>query len=226
MAKQERLALFLEKEAHELAELIKDIQGFSGLSISGHENLQLPKNRIKNWFFASQQKSPTIDCQINFAELPFPNEYFDVVILYHVFDEIDDIIAVLQEAKRVLRHDGLLLINGFERTRICARIMQRRLAQKTCITRKRYGLLDILAKLTELQFKHETFHFDFCRNKWLEKYLKYIVPFLGIGFWIKAKKEVASLTPLPEAAWELDTLLKPMAARPEYLSPQKQDIKS
>lgn len=226
MVKQERLALFLEKEAHELEHIIKEYQGFAGLVISGHEQLPTPQNHIKHWFFASRQKSQEIDCQINYNELPFPNEYFDLVILYHVFDEVDDIKSVLTEIKRILRNDGVILISGFERMRVCARVMQRRFAKKTCIKRKRYGILDIQAKLTELHFKLETFHFDFCKNKKLEHYLKYIVPFLGIGFWIKAQKEVIPLTPLGENTWELNPLLTTVATRPEYLSPQKQNIKN
>jgi SAM-dependent methyltransferase len=222
MSKQERLSLFLQKEQAALAAITEDYQGFSGLAISGHEQLYLPRYPVQHVFHASNYFSKHTDCQIDYKAQPFPNEYFDLVILYHVFDETDEISMVLKEAKRILRHDGILLISGFERMRICARVMQQRLAKRTCVGSKRYGILDIQSQLTELQFKLETYHFDFCKNKTLEKYLQNIVPFLGIGFWIKAQKEVLPLNPLIANSWELDPLLTPINTRPEYLSPQKQ----
>ena len=223
MARQERLSLFLDKERDELAQITQDHQGFAGLIINGHERLNLPSNRIKHVFTAGPQNSNANDCQINYTELPFANEFFDLIILNHIFDEVDEIAPVLIEAKRILRHDGILLINGFERMRMCARIMQRRFAKKTCIARKRYGILDIQSRLTTLDFQLETHHFDFCKNPKLEKCLKYIVPFLGIGFWIKAQKQVTPLNPLPQKNWELKPILTPLV-QPEYL--QKQELKN
>lgn len=221
MLNQERLALFLQKEKAVLDSLIKDCQGLAGLIVNGHEQLKKPDCHIKNIFSTSSQKAAHIDCQSKFSELPFPNNYFDLVILYHVFDEAEDIKAILTEAKRILRQDGILLINGFERLRICARVMQRRFSKKTCMKRKKYDLLDIQAKLAELGFKLETEHFDFCKNKTCEKVLSHVVPFLGIGFWIKAQKEVRPLNPL--AQWELKPLLNPVNAIPEYYSPPQQN---
>lgn len=222
MLKQERLSIFLQKERDTLAALIKDIQGLSGIVINGHEQLNLPLCRIKNIFNISSETSHEIDCQSNFSQLPFPKDFFDMVILYHVFDETEDINAILTEAKRILRHDGILLINGFERLRVCARIMQRRFSKKTCMKRKKYGLLDIQSRLAELDFKLKTEHFDFCKNKVLEKGLRHIVPFLGIGFWIKAQKEIRPLNPLAE--WELKPILSNAAAAvPEFYSPPQQN---
>jgi SAM-dependent methyltransferase len=225
MARQERLSIFLGKERDELAQIIQDCQGFAGLIVNGHEPLNLPFDRIQHVFTAGPKNSNANSCNINYTEMPFGNEFFDVIILNHIFDEVDEIMPVLTEAKRILRHDGVLLINGFERMRLCARVMQRRFAKKTCITRKRYGILDIQARLTELDFQIETHYFDFCKNPGLEKCLKYIVPFLGIGFWIKAQKQVAPLSPLPKNSWELKPILAPLA-NPEYLTPQKQELKN
>lgn len=221
MARQERLSIFLDKERDELAKLTQDYQGFAGLVVNGHEPLNLPGNQIKHVFSAGPQNSNTNDCQIDYTEMPFTNEAFDIVVLNHIFDETDEMTKVLTEAKRILRHDGILLINGFERMRLCARVMQRRFAKKTCVAHKRYGLLDIQARLSELGLQLETHHFDFCKNSQLEKCLKYIVPFLGIGFWIKAQKQVIPLNPLPQNSWELKPILAPLT-QPEYL--QKQEL--
>lgn len=223
MAKQERLSIFLQKEAETLSLITQEYQGFAGIIISGQKSLVLPEYPVRHLIRASQHFNQDIDCQIDFIQQPFPKEYFDLVILDHVFDESEDIEAILKEAKRILRNDGILLISGFERMRLCARIMQRRFAKHTCVKRKRYGILDIQAKLTELQFKLNTYHFDFCKNTTLEKYLQHIVPFLGIGFWIKAQKEVLPLNPLMANHWELNSALTPIRPHPEYLTPQRHE---
>jgi SAM-dependent methyltransferase len=222
MAKQERLALFFEKESTALMHLTQGYQGFAGLLLYQHTQPNLLKNQVKHCFFASNQNTEKIDCTIDYAQQPFANEYFDMIILYHIFDEIDQIQEILLEAKRILRHDGILLISGFEKNRICARALQQEFSQKKHLNTKYCSILEIQSALNELQFKLEASHFDFCKNSTIEKYLKHIVPFLGTGFWIKAQKELLPLTPLNVESWQLESLLTPVAARPEYSTPQKQ----
>jgi len=43
-------------------------------------------------------------------ECEFPNSCFDIVTLYHVLEHIENPIRLLQEIKRVLRDDGLLVV--------------------------------------------------------------------------------------------------------------------
>lgn len=63
-------------------------------------------------------------CQIFIGELgaaKYPSEYFDVVVLHHVIEHMDDPVAAIHEVARVLRPGGQLLIGTPDFDSGCAR---------------------------------------------------------------------------------------------------------
>ncbi len=51
------------------------------------------------------------------AQLPFPNGHFDVVVCFEVIEHVDDPDAVLDEFKRVMAPDGILVLSSPNRDR-------------------------------------------------------------------------------------------------------------
>jgi len=222
MPRQERLSLFLAKERTLLQTLLEGCFGFCSLVLTSHE-AALIKCPTQHQFYSSKQNLTQIDVRLDYTALPFPSNYFDCIILDHIVDVDEALPVIFREAARILRHDGVLLISGFERMRWCARLLQRQFAAKTGIKRKTYSLLDLQAQLLDLKFNTEVQHFDFCRARVLEKIIGEICPFLGTGFWLIARKQVIPLK-LVEEAWDFMPAIAPVnKTRPEYYLPPKQN---
>ena len=218
MVRQERLSLFLAKEQEILTDLLKQCFGFCGLIVSGHGFSATLKYPTQHAIKASGRAIQTTDLVLDYQNFPFANDYFDFIILDHVFDETSKLTEVLSEVARVLRPNGVLLISGFERLRLCARMLQKRFAKNMGTQRKPYSLLDLQARLLALQFRTEVQHFDFSRTPGLERMLRHLCPFLGVGFWIVAKQEVSPLKLVEDWSFmpKITQLVDP---RPEYYTP-------
>ena len=60
-------------------------------------------------------------CTGTLADARFPGEYFDVVVMHHVIEHLEDPIATLLEAYRILRRGGVLLLGTADFESGCAR---------------------------------------------------------------------------------------------------------
>lgn len=57
----------------------------------------------------------------NLTDARYPVEHFDVVVLYHVIEHLDDPIATILEARRILKSQGVLLLGTPDFDSACAR---------------------------------------------------------------------------------------------------------
>jgi SAM-dependent methyltransferase len=69
---------------------------------------------------APEETDHMLSAIASYQELPFPNEMFDIVILPHVLETVDNYPTVLREAVRVLKGEGYLLMLGFNPYRLHA----------------------------------------------------------------------------------------------------------
>lgn len=216
MKRQERLLLFFEREARMLNEVLAEHPGYAGLYFSSHTFPLLTTARLKFLFKAASHEIPDADAVFNTEELPLPSDFFDVVVLDHLLDTALSFEVLLKEALRVSRKQGSVIITGFNKSRLCSWPIQNTFGKTLSCPIKRYSALNILGLLDQLGFCTEVRYYDFCSSAFWNKILSKVVPFLGIGFIIIAKRRTIDLIPLEELNWNF-AAVKPVTtpAQPE-----------
>jgi SAM-dependent methyltransferase len=151
----------------------------------------------------------------NWAELPFAPDSIDLIVLSHVFERIDNAQALLKEVNTVLRHDGKLLISGFNPGRLRARNLAKCYHTKAAHLKLCSTVMFILQK-EGFEVK-QVCHYGFfrIRNKTLAKYINKLCrlfsPGLACGYLIVAEKKVlAAIAAKPD--WK-NPLLEPEKIR-------------
>ncbi len=214
MKRQDRLALFFEHEYRILEENLEPLAGSVGLFFSGGLPFIFRTSKVPRFYTGSSQVGREADLIFEYEKWPFPENFFDVVVLAHPLDTSFELEGLLKEIKRVLKQSGTVYITGFNRARLCSWPIQKALAQNRGCGVQRYSLLKILSALDEVSFLTKVSHFDFCRFKFWNRVLARTLPFLGIGFMIQAKRQVLNLNPLAEMDWKFN-LQKGLNAMPQ-----------
>jgi len=57
----------------------------------------------------------------NIFEAKYKDKYFDVVVMYHVIEHLEDPVSVIKEVYRILNHNGILLLATPDFDSACAR---------------------------------------------------------------------------------------------------------
>lgn len=224
MKRQERLSMFFEREEALLNQILPDISGYAGLYFGARSAPNFKTMKLPHFFKASSREMPDVDAVFNDEEWPLPADFFDLVVLDHPLDIGFNFEALLQEAVRTLRKDGTLIITGFNKTRLCSWPVQNTFGKQVSCPIKRYSSLQILSLLDTAGFNSDVRYFDFCRFRFWNVVFAKVVPFLGIGFIIIAKRNVINLKPLEELNWNFspENILKPISsATPEYYDKNK-----
>ena len=66
--------------------------------------------KITNWNYVSiDLKSPLADIKANVYNLPFKENYFDLILCNHVLEHIEDDYKALNELYRVIKNNGTLI---------------------------------------------------------------------------------------------------------------------
>ncbi|MDO8954783.1 MAG: methyltransferase domain-containing protein [Gammaproteobacteria bacterium] len=136
----------------------------------------------------------------DWTELPFAPGSIDAMILPHVMDCYKNTSGLLNEVALLLRHDGHVVLTGFNPLRIKAR----RLAKRYHKQGLRLCLCSTVIKaLTQAGFEIVTvkrFGFVALKNKamekWLNRVLDSVLPSMGCAYVIVAQKKV--LAPIAE----------------------------
>ncbi len=202
MKRQDRLALFFERERLVLDEVVSAISGFAGLYFGGRACPQLNKLKIEHFFTATNRQTVQAELVFGDRDWPLSHDFLDLILLDHPLDSGLVFKDTLEEALRVLRQDGSLVITGFNRTRLCSWPIQNTFAQDMGCPVKRYSTLELLSLLDQAGFVTKVRYYDFCRFRVLNAILARVIPFLGIGFVIIAKRRVVNLKPLEQMAWD------------------------
>ncbi len=222
MKRQERLALFFERESVALNEALAQLSGFAGLHF-GSRTPSPYKHSFKHFFTAANRECEGIDCVFKEEAHPFPNNFFELELIDHPLDSGFDFAATLKEALRTLGEDGTLILTGFNRIRLCSWPLQNTFGRELACSIKHYSTLTILSALDEAGFVTELRYFDFCRFKSLNTLFAKIIPFLGIGFVIVAKRKTIRFKPLDAFKWNFasSTVLSPTALQGECFDKRK-----
>lgn len=217
MKRQERLSLFLARERCALNEIVASVTGLCGLYLSNNTYADFKKTKLTHFFKASTNKALTTDVVFHETEWPLPQDFFDLIVIDHLLDFGFAIEPMLKEALRILRQDGTLVITGFNRARLCSRPIRKTFINQKQASCARYSRHKMRAVLEKAGFVTQTQHFDFCRWPILNACLSRILPFLGIGFILIAKRQVVNVKPLDEMQWNFAaTKVFKAEVQPEY----------
>lgn len=204
MKRQERLALFLQREITCLQACFARLNPEVALIYPASSELATALNpHSRHVFQASATPNPTVSAVFSDEAWALPKDFFDLIVLPHPFEQGLNFHALIDEAKYSLRKNGTLLISGFNRTRLCSLPIQKtfctQAAPSQCKTS--YSALSMRSTLETAGFNSNIERFDFWRFAKGNDFLLRIAPFLGIGFVIEAKQAVTPLMPLPENAF-------------------------
>lgn len=183
----------LNQEKAVLDRVLKNKRGNDLLQIGGPSDGRLIENaRVARKFFVDQHFHP--QCKMPFIQahsdcLPIQSEAIDIIVMMHQLESARSPMDVLQEAHRVLRPNGQLIIFGFNRWsvwQLCHR------QEKTCSAGK------IKRRLRALDFEitaHQTLCF-WPPSLLLETLGQFFLPYAGSVFMLVAQKNIPGMTPL------------------------------
>lgn len=95
------------------------------LLLAGNTDLsQVETSPVNHHFALRQKKRIGFDGVVSdYTAMPFDSDSLDVIVLTHALSHCAEPKVVLKEMNRVLRHDGTLIITGFNPIRALARKM-------------------------------------------------------------------------------------------------------
>jgi SAM-dependent methyltransferase len=188
-------AIFTAEKAV-LDRVFKRTRGNDLLQISHGQIIYSENARVLRTFFLDVQAAPsthpkrfiqgTPDC------LPIESESIDIVLLVHTLDDAQDPLSIVQEAYRVLRPNGQLIIIGFNRSSLWHWLhpVLRFPAQWTI------GKIKRLLRAQDFDItQHDTFCF-WPPNILLETLGLFCLPYAGAVAMLVATKNIPGLTPL------------------------------
>lgn len=96
--------------------VFNNFESLTLIEISEHRKEELTK------LFNSKRNVRIINTNLDYERLPYPDETFDVVVMIAVIEHLIDPIRACQEIFRVLKHDGILIIDTPNIAKITRRI--------------------------------------------------------------------------------------------------------
>lgn len=136
-----------------------------------------------------------------YDELPFPHEFFDIVILPHVLELSANYPNVLREAARVTAGEGRLVILGFNPYSLCALSKSKLpIYNLLNVNKLRYWLKQSNCEIEQINtfffrplVQHEKL---LTKLAFMEKLGQFCCPGLGSGYLIIARKKIEAMLPL------------------------------
>lgn len=205
-----------EIESAELTFLLKEFHARKFLQVGNHP-AKLAKIRKPFEFVIVDQEfkqnRPLI--KADYAALPLPTDYFDLVALLHTLEINASPDAALQEAWRVLMPEGYLIILGFNPwsswgIRRTLNFTQSGMPWKLWF----HNPYRITRYLQNLGGEYISLKYCFYRppmqtatalnnSSWLERFIPWLLPQIGATYILVAQKHVLPLTPIkPKWRWQ------------------------
>lgn len=196
----------LFQEIAALERVFETRRGTDLLQIGGPDDLRLIKNAKVFRSFLLDDKhhahpvKPFIRSQLE--ALPIQSESMDIVLLMHVLETTKHPGTVLQEAYRVLRPNGLLIVLGWNPFGVW-RLFQQRIPHHN----RYYAASKIKRYLRKARFE-VTSHDTICfrppvqnealaeKYQWLETVGQLLMPYAGAVYLLTATKNMSGVTPL------------------------------
>lgn len=138
----------------------------------------------------------------NFQELPFEPDSIDVMVLAHALDHCEDPAAVVKEAFNILRHDGTLIVTGFNCWRSLAKAMWKHESRQYASTGELMGVSAIREMLLKQGFevvrikRFGAISSDWGSRSFTDKVLLRCAPCLCTGYVLVVRKQGIRLQPV------------------------------
>ena len=168
----------------------------------------------------TQRMTPKTSVISDLSCIPTQSNAFDMVVIAHQFEYVDNPHGLLNEIERVLQPDGELIIAGFNTFRLWQLIeLTRRYRYKLDRKEQPIGLNRLRDWLKLLGFEEVSFHCygicppvqwflaNFHARPWVRSACDRL-PFLANAYVLKAKKRVTGMTPI-RPSWKVPGRLVP-----------------
>ncbi|PIZ03572.1 MAG: hypothetical protein COY58_08965 [Gammaproteobacteria bacterium CG_4_10_14_0_8_um_filter_38_16] len=160
----------------------------------------------------SRPKSANPVIQANADALPIDSDSVDIVLLMHVLESTPNAVGVLQEAHRVLKPNGKIIVFGFNRFGVwnLLRFLTRKHFSPwvgKCFSigkvKRKLRATDCSVTIQQTICFRPPFENAVRAKRWffLETWGQFFFPYFGSVFMVVAIKNVAGMTPLIDALW-------------------------
>lgn len=166
------------------------------LLLLGNTDLAQVKNSAVNHHFAVREVTRLgfEGVVSRFDTLPFEPDSIDLMVLAHALDHCDEPVSVVNEIHKTLRHDGTLLVTGFNCWRSLARALWQYENRQYASDGHLLGVSAVKALLRQAGFEVvRVKRFGVIASRWgdrslLGKVLLRCAPCLCIGYVLEARK--------------------------------------
>ena len=113
-------------EAEYLSRRLQQHFGYDLLLLGNSDLEQVKDSPVSNHYALREQERLSFEGVVaHFDALPFAPDSLDVIVLAHALDHCEEPRVVLEEAYKALRHDGTLIVTGFNRWRALSQALWR-----------------------------------------------------------------------------------------------------
>lgn len=177
--------------------------GYELLLIGNSDLKQVESSPVANHYAVREQKRMGFYGVVSrFNELPFEPDSIDVMVLAHALDHCENPASVIRETYKTLRHDGTLIVTGFNCWRSLAKTLWRFQSRQYKTEGQLQGVSAVRVALQKQGFEvMKVKRFGAFASRWgnrslLDKLLLRCLPFLCTGYVLVAKKQGIRLQPV------------------------------
>ena len=213
--------MVLSEEKVVLDRLLKTLRGNDLLQIGGPSDVRFTGNaRVSRLFFLDSHsliENSKLFIQGSADSLPIQSEAIDIVLLIHQLECNDNPNHILEEAHRVLRPNGQLIIISFSPWSVWRLFYNLNHRNKLLKIKKLISAGKVKHELRKLNFD-VTMHQTVCfrppfKNKMFARYFlfldflgQFFLPYSGAVYIISATKDIPGMTPIVLNSWEKGVL--------------------
>ena len=221
---------FLGYEQTAIDKCLKHHHGYELMWMGVGDESKASASPIGHHFNVACDRSLAAGMVCDSFQMPFAKETIDMIVMHHVVDGLKSFDAIIAEANRVLRHDGMLLVTAFNPLRQRAHTLYPKVVGQK--TKKHFRSLTQLRKIIEpLGFSlYRHYYYGFADSPKMEAFYARCVPGLGVGYTVLFQKRVCRLTPLKsgrtaaEKIEEVTSAIKPTVPSPVTNGPSLRGI--
>lgn len=185
---------FEQQQQQCLDHLLVGYQGYELLLLGYDGIVPVKASPVKHAFCMVSDRAASTAIVADYAALPLPRDVLDVVVVWHVLDTIEAPEMLLQELKRVLRPDGIVIVLGRNSLRCIRQPINNLAVLKLLSAQIGFTISQQTAFAAILAGDHRV-------RQWLNTVVCRYLPCFAAGYVMVLKQENTPVAPLTET-WQ------------------------